>query len=72
MGIYRRLASAGMQSSPRRWWIAQLRMLQILDAIGRNTDQIAPRIRRLQQQDPSLGGADTRRAFEGLLVRYGS
>ena len=72
MQLYRRLASAGMQSSPRRWWIAQLRMLQILDSIDRNTEQIAPRIRRLQQQDPELGGADTRRAFEGLLVKHQS
>ena len=72
MQIYRRLASAGMQSAPRRWWIAQLRMLQILDSIDRNTEQIAPRIRRLQQQDPELGGADTRRAFEGLLVKHQS
>jgi hypothetical protein len=38
--------------------------------MDRNTDQIAPRIRLLQQQDPSLGGIDTRRAFERLLVKY--
>lgn len=70
MSIYRRLVSAGMQANPRRWWISQLRMLQILDAMNRNTDRIAPRIRLLQQQDDGLGGADTRRAFERLLVKY--
>ena len=70
MSLYRRLASAGVESDPRRWWISQLRMLEILDLMDRNTDQIAPRIRRLQQQDPLLGGVDTRRAFERLLVKY--
>ena len=70
MSIYRRLASAGMGGEPRRWWIAQLRMLQILDRMDRNTERIAPRIRQLQQQDPELGGADTRRSFERLLVTY--
>ena len=70
MGLYRRLVSAGMDSNARRWWIAQLRMLEILDMVDQNTDRIAPRIRRLQQQDPSLGGVDTRRAFERLLVKY--
>ena len=70
MGIYRRLASAGMESDPRRWWLSQLRMLEILDVTGRNSDRIAPRIRRLREQDPDLGGADTKRGFEGLLVRH--
>ncbi|MDG1899858.1 MAG: hypothetical protein P8I74_08345, partial [Phycisphaerales bacterium] len=70
MTIHRRLSSGGMESNPRRWWRSQLRMLEILDLMGRSTDRIAPRIRRLQQQDPNFGGADHRRSFERLLVKY--
>ena len=70
MTLYRRLASAGEDADRRRWWIVQLRMLEILDAVDRSTDRIAPRIRRLMQQDPELGGKDTRRSFERLMVKY--
>lgn len=68
MIIYRRIASAGQDG--QYYWPAQLRMLQILDRIGRNTDRIAPRIRRLRQQDSQFGGERYRRGFETLLNKY--
>ena len=68
MIIYRRIGSAGPNGV--YYWPAQLRMLQILDRTGRNTDRIAPRIRRLRQQDSQLGGERWRRGFETLLNKY--
>ena len=68
MMLYRRIASAGQDG--QYYWPAQLRMLQILDRIGRNTDRIAPRIRRLRQQDSQFGGERYRRGFETLLNKY--
>jgi len=54
------------------YWAAQLRMLQILDKTGRNTDKILPRIRQLRQTDRNLGGLRFRREFERLQNRYSS
>lgn len=68
MIIYRRIGSAGRDGV--YYWPAQLRMLQILDRTGRNTDRIAPRIRRLRQHDSQLGGERWRRGFETLLNKY--
>lgn len=70
MLIYRRLGRAARDSSPRRWWWSQLRMLQILAALDRNTDRIGPRIRLLMNDDATLGGTDTRQGFESLLIQY--
>ena len=47
-----------------------MRMLQILDRTGRNTDKIVPRIRQLRQLDRNLGGLRFRREFERLQNRY--
>lgn len=66
MRLYKRLA--GGEEGDRTWWLAQLRMLQILDRVGRNTDQIGPRIERLRLGDPTLGGPAFRRQF-GQLER---
>jgi hypothetical protein len=70
MAIYRRLAASGPDIDERAYWLSQLRMLQILDRVQRNTDQIAPRIERLRLEDPDLGGARYRRAFEQLEARH--
>ena len=73
MRIYRRIAAAGAGEGDARaehFWLAQLRMLQILDATQRNTHQILPRIRRLRQQDEGLGGRHLRRQFLRLENKY--
>ncbi len=70
MLIYRRLGRADRSTAGRRWWWSQLRMLEILASLDRNTDQIAPRIRQLRHDDPALGGADIRRGFDALSVRF--
>lgn len=70
MLIYRRLSRVARESAPRRWWWCQLRMLEILSNLDRNTDRIAPRIRRLMDDDESLGGADVQRGFQALLIRF--
>ena len=70
MSIYRRLTRVPRESAPRRWWWSQLRMLEILAAMERNTDRIAPRIRRMMDDDESMGGADVLRGFQALLIRF--
>ena len=70
MLIYRRLAAAGPSVNHDAYWLANLRMLQILDITGRNTQQIKPRIERLRQQDQELGGERYRRGFEALRGKY--
>ncbi len=68
MSIYRRIA--GVEKDGEHYWLAQLRMLQILDATARNTDRIAPRIRQLRLKDPDLGGNRFRLGFERLQSKY--
>lgn len=73
MQLYKRLIAAGVGESRQQhdvYWTSQLRMLQILDQMQRNTHQIVPRIRRLQQRDADLGGTYFRRQFEALRARY--
>jgi hypothetical protein len=73
MAIYRRIAAAGTGEDVRRapiYWQAQLRMLQILDRSGRNTERIVPRIERLRREDEALGGERFRRKFEQLQNRH--
>ena len=45
-------------------------MLQILDRAKRGTEQIVPRIRRLRQRDPELGGPQFKRHFQRLENKY--
>lgn len=70
MTIYRRLAAAGESEVGDVFWLSQLRMLQILDRMDRNTDRIAPRILQLRQRDPNLGTDRVRRGFEALGMKY--
>ena len=41
-------------------------MLQILDQTGRNTEGIAPHVRRLRAKDPELGGDRYWHEFDAL------
>lgn len=68
MGIYKRLAAAA-PSGPT-WWLAQLRMLQIIDRAGRRVEQILPRIAQLRAQDPQFGGERFRRGFDALRAKH--
>jgi hypothetical protein len=70
MGAYRRLAGDRATAGERRWWTAQLRMVQILDLTDRRTETIAPRIERLRLTDPSLGGPGFEAAFTALAARH--
>jgi len=70
MLTYRRLGAAGPVVNHEAYWLANLRMLQILDLSGRNTQQIKPRIERLRQQDETLGGERFRRGFEILRQKH--
>ena len=70
MLIYRRLGRADRSAAPRRWWWSQLRMLQILASMERNTDRIGPRIRQLRNEDPTFGGVDIKQAVESLSLRF--
>ncbi len=65
--LYRRIAAGSPEGSPA-WWLAELRQLQILRRVGRELDRIGPRIARLRELDPDLGGEGLRREFEALLL----
>ena len=69
MPLFARIAvTLGPSAEP--YWLAELRMLQILDRVGRNTHRITPHIRMLQRNHPELGGEEYRREFERLLRRH--
>lgn len=75
MQIYKRVAAglsndAANPSAKAAFWLAQLRMLQIIDQVGRNTEQIVPRIERLRLEDPQFGGERFRRGFEALRNKH--
>lgn len=71
MPLYRRLAAGGSAVEPAYYWLANLRLLEIVARQGRGVDQIGPRIRRLRLADPDLGGPRFRGAFERLEARFG-
>ncbi len=70
MLIYRRIAAAIPDTALDEYWLSQLRMLQILDKTGKNTDKIAPRIEQLRRRDASFGGAQFQRWFVELQNKY--
>ncbi len=73
MPEYQRIALAGAGDSivqHRAYWTSQLRMLQILDAMQRNTHQVIPRIQQLRYRDLSLGGERFQRHFLVLEQKY--
>jgi tetratricopeptide (TPR) repeat protein len=69
MRLYRRVAATRSERD-RYFWMAELRALQVLDRTGRNTQKIAPRIERLRDEDPDLGGQRTRRGLEALQNKH--
>lgn len=69
MLIYRRAGASTPSDIGDAWWLAQLRMLQILEVTGRNTNQIVPRIEQLRQRDANLGGTRFKADFEALQNR---
>jgi len=69
MMVFRRIGAGSPDDIGSAWWLAQLRMLQILEATDRNTQQIVPRIMQLRQRDPDLGGDRFRQEFEALQNR---
>jgi len=68
---FKRISASRASALDRSYWLSELRMLQILDRVDRNTRQITPRIERLRRIDPELGGERSRRGFEALLNKYG-
>jgi len=67
---FKRIAASTRAERGESFWLAELRLLQILDRADRNTHQIAPRIAQLRQLDPTLGGEQLRVAFEALLLKH--
>jgi hypothetical protein len=67
---FKRIAASTRAERGESFWLAELRLLQILDRADRNTRQIAPRIAQLRQLDPTLGGERLRVAFEALLLKH--
>ena len=56
MSLYRALTHAAPEASPDRWWLAQLRMLQLALSAGRPTNELRARVERLRHGAPMLGG----------------
>ena len=56
MALYRSLTTAPVQAAPDRWWLAQLRMLQLAARAGRPLEERLARVARLKHDHPELGG----------------
>ncbi|MCH2136004.1 MAG: hypothetical protein MK101_05410 [Phycisphaerales bacterium] len=56
MVLYRTLAAAPVDAGPDRWWLAQLRMLQLARWAGRPDAELRARVERLRHAAPDLGG----------------
>lgn len=65
---FKRIAALRAEDHDFYFWQAELRTLQILDRVDRNTRQIVPRIRLLRAIDGDFGGL--RREFDILQVKY--
>ena len=64
MQLYRGIAGVPVELDPGRWWLAQLRMVQLAAQAGRPVSEVRARVQRLRHGDPSLGGKQWARAFE--------
>jgi tetratricopeptide (TPR) repeat protein len=77
MTLYKRIAASVSPRAPassadsHSYWLAHLRMLQILDKVNRNTEKILPQIERLRLEDANYGGERFRRGFDALRMKYG-
>ena len=56
MSLYRALTHAPLEASPDRWWLSQLRMLQLASSAGRPDAELRARVERLRHGAPTLGG----------------
>lgn len=70
MQLFKRIGAAERDGSSSSYWMSQLRLLQILDQVDRNTEQIMPRIEQLEQRDPNLGGPRWQPGFNELRRKY--
>ena len=66
---YQRIAAAE-EDRGSKFWLAELRILQIYDQAQRNTERIYPRIQRLRLVDGQFGGERFRKEFAVLEDRY--
>lgn len=69
IGLYQQLISK-RPNQDLIYWQAELRQLQILDLVQRNTDRIYSRIQRLKKYDSQLGGVRFLSAFSVLERKY--
>ena len=67
---FKRISASQQGEQDRHYWTAELRMLQILDRVNRNTQKIEPRITMLKQQDAEMGGSDLLNEFIALQNKY--
>ena len=63
MSLYRGLTHAPREANPDRWWLAQLRMLELASAAGRPNEELDARLARLRHDATDLGGAKWSRAI---------
>lgn len=68
--LYKRLVNQRAAVDEGTWWMSQLRTLQILDRVNRNTEQIPGYVDNLRHEDRHLGSRRTRRGLESLQRKY--
>lgn len=64
MSLFRTLTHASLDANPDRWWLSQLRMLQLAADAGRPEGELQARLARLRHASPKLGGVQWARAIE--------
>lgn len=69
-GAYDRIIMGLKSPYPPLWWSAWTHRLEINDALGRATEDIALHVRKLRLIDPQLGGPGFRAVLEGLEGKY--
>lgn len=67
---YRTISTALQGEGNATWWLAELRILQIFDRAGRNTDRIYPRIGRLRLLSRDFAANPYYREFAALEAKY--
>jgi len=67
MSLYRGLTNAPRETDPDRWWLAQLRMLELASTAGRPNEELDARLARLRHDATDLGGAKWSRAITQVV-----
>ncbi len=70
-GYYDRIIAGLQPPYPDEYWSAWVRRLQINDKLNQYADQIPATVRRLQSQDPNLGGTRYREQLMALSRKHG-